>query len=304
MGQKIIVTGGAGFIGSHIVDAFIAAGHDVAVIDNLHTGKLANLNPNARFYEMDIRNARAVERVFACERPLAVAHEAALADVRASLRDPVEYAKVNVIGMLNVLEAARRHGVRKILFASTGGAIYGDAPELPTTEACPPHPLDPYGVSKLAGEHYLYSFCHAYGLAGCALRYANVYGPRQDSFGEAGVVAVFAGRMLRGEQAIINGDGTQVRDFVYVGDIAQANLLALKRGQGVYNLGSGHATDINALYRELARLTGYTAVENHAPAKQGEVYRSLLDAQHAQTELGWAPKVPLRTGLALTLASM
>jgi UDP-glucose 4-epimerase len=304
MGQKIVVTGGAGFIGSHIVDTFVRAGHDVAVIDNLHTGQLSNLNPMARFYRVDIRDAEAVESVFAIEKPDVVAHEAALADVRASLADPVAYAQVNIVGMLNILEAARRNGTRKILFASTGGAVYGEAQEVPTSEACPTHPLDPYGISKLAGEHYLYGYYRAYGLAYCALRYANVYGPRQDSYGEAGVVAIFAGRMLRGEQVVINGGGKQQRDFVYVSDIASANLLALEHGQGIYNLGSGSGTEINTLFREVARLADSTLDEIHGPAKPGEVYRSCLNAERAGRELGWTPATPLRSGLALTVASL
>ena len=304
MGQRIIVTGGAGFIGSHIVDTFIQAGHDVAVIDNLSTGKRTNLNPLSRFYEVDIRDVEGVQRVFEMERPAAVCHQAALADVRASMADPGQYAQVNIIGLINVLEAARRSSTRKIVFASTGGAVYGNAMEVPTTEAYPPHPLDPYGVSKLAGEHYLHSYQHVHGLACCVLRYANVYGPRQNSLGEAGVVSIFAGRMLRGEQVVINGAGTQERDLVYVGDIARGNLLALERGTGIYNLGTGSATEINALFHELARLTASNPEEIHGPSKQGEVYRSCLNADRARRELGWQPQTSLRAGLALTITSL
>jgi UDP-glucose 4-epimerase len=302
MGETILVTGGAGFIGSHIVDALIAAGHSVAVVDNLHTGKLTNVHPAARFYQADIRDAEELARIFAAEKPAVVYHEAALADVRASVREPAVYAEVNVIGTLNVLEAARAGAARKVIFASTGGAVYGEPAELPASETCPPRPLDPYGASKLAGEAYLYTYRHNFGLDYCALRYANVYGPRQDPEGEAGVVAIFAGAMLRGRPAIINGDGRQQRDFIYVGDIARANLLALEHGSGVYNLGSGVATDINTIYDELAAATGYAAPAQHGPAKLGEVRNIYLDAGRARRELGWEPAVSLREGLQRTVA--
>ncbi len=210
MSERILVTGGAGFIGSHIVDAFLAAGHDVFVVDNLHTGHRGNVNPAARFYELDIRNADGLARLLQAERPTAIAHDAALADVRGSLREPALYATVNVIGTINLLEAARAVGtVRKLLFASTGGAIYGDPEELPATEASAPRPLDPYGASKLSCEYFIDIFRHNYGLDYCILRYANIYGPRQDPRGEAGVVAIFTGAMLEGRPTMINGDGTQ-----------------------------------------------------------------------------------------------
>jgi UDP-glucose 4-epimerase len=207
-----------------------------------------------------------------------------------------------VIGTLNLLEAARRHGTRKIVMASTGGAIYGNPAELPATEACPPAPLDPYGASKLAGEGYLGVYRHNYGLDFCALRYGNVYGPRQDPFGEAGVVAIFTGQMLAGKEPVINGDGRQSRDFVYVGDVARANLLALQAGSGIYNVGTGVPTDVNTIFRELARLTGYRGPERHGPARQGEVQHTCLHAGRAGRELGWAAQVPLAEGLARTVA--
>jgi UDP-glucose 4-epimerase len=301
LAEKILVTGGAGFIGSHIVDTLIAAGYDVAVIDNLHTGKLENVHPSAHFYHVDLRDAEAVERVFAAEHPACVVHEAALADVRGSFTDPAEYATVNVIGTLHLLEAARCYGVRKVLFASTGGAIYGQLANLPATEESPAHPLDPYGASKLACEHYLYLYGYNFGLQYCALRYPNVFGPRQDPFGEAGVVAIFTGKMLRNEPAVINGDGTQQRDFVYVGDIARANLLALDHGNGIYNIGSGIGTDINTIFGELARLTDYQLPESHAPAKQGEVDKIYLNAERARRELGWERQTSLAEGLAQTV---
>jgi UDP-glucose 4-epimerase len=299
--EKVLVTGGAGFIGSHIVDALVAAGYEVAVIDNLHTGKLENVHPSAHFYHVDLRDAEAVERVFAAERPNCVIHEAALADVRGSFTDPAAYAAVNVIGTLHLLEASRCYGVRKVLFASTGGAIYGQLAKLPATEDSPAHPLDPYGASKLACEHYLYLYHYNFGLEYCALRYPNVYGPRQDPNGEAGVVAIFTGKMLRNESCIINGSGTQSRDFVYVADIARANLLALDHGCGIYNIGSGLGTDINTIFCELARLTDYGQPETHGAAKLGEVDRIYLDATLARQTLGWEPRVGLTEGLAHTV---
>lgn len=300
----ILVTGGAGFIGSHIVDAFIAAGHSVAVLDNLHTGKRENVNPAARFYEADIRDRDALEHIFRTERPHVVCHQAALADVRASLADPVGYAQVNLVGTLNLLEAVRAQGnVRRFLFASTGGAVYGEPLELPASEEHPPRPLDPYGASKLACEHFIDTYRHNHGLRYTILRYANVYGPRQDPFGEAGVVAIFTGGMLAGRQVTINGDGLQRRDFVYVGDVARANLLALEaEGSGIYNLGTGVPTDINTIFRELARLTGYALPEHHGPAKPGEVRDIYLDCSRALRELHWQAEVPLGQGLALTVA--
>ena len=303
MPEHILVTGGAGFIGSHIVDAFLAAGHTVAVVDNLHTGKRENLNPSARFYEADIRDAGALAGIFQTERPTILCHEAALADVRGSLRDPAAYAQTNIVGTLNLLEAGRQTGsVRKVLFASTGGAIYGEPEELPATESCPAHPLDPYGATKLAAEALLYTYTHNYGLPYCALRYGNVYGPRQDPNGEAGVVAIFTGAMLAGRAATVNGDGLQSRDFVYVGDIARANLLALDRGSGVYNIGTGVPTTINTIFDTLARLTGYTQPRRHAPAKPGEVRHIYLDTARAAADLGWQPEASLDAGLAATVA--
>ncbi len=307
MAETILVTGGAGFIGSHVVDTLLEADYSVAVVDDLHTGKRENVNPAARFHLVDIRAAEAVEQVFAAERPAYVVHEAAWADVRGSLADPAGYAGVNVIGTLNLLEAARRPRVsgprvRKIVFASTGGAIYGDPAELPATESCPPAPLDAYGASKLAAEGYFGVYRHNYGLDFCILRYGNVYGPRQDPLGEAGVVAIFTGQMLGNQVPGINGDGRQSRDFVYVGDIARANLLALTAGQGIYNLGTGTPTDVNCIWVTLAELTGYAGPQQHGPAKAGEVVSTYLDAGRARRELGWTPQVPLAEGLARTVA--
>jgi UDP-glucose 4-epimerase len=300
--ERVLVTGGAGFIGSHIVDALVAQGHTVSVVDNLLKGKRENLNAAAHFHQVDIRDADALARVFSVERPQVIVHQAALADVRGSLVDPTGYAATNIVGTLNLLEAARAGGtVRKFLFASTGGAVYGDPAELPASEKCPVGPLDPYGASKLACEYYIATYHHNYGLDYCLLRYGNVYGPRQDPEGEAGVVAIFAGKMLRGQPAVINGDGLQIRDFVYVGDVARANLAAMERGVGVYNVGTGVPTDINTIFGELAEATRYTRAEAHGPAKLGEVRTTYLDVSRARRELGWAPAVTLSEGLAQTV---
>ncbi len=299
--MRVLVTGGAGFIGSHVVDACVAAGHQVVVVDNLHSGKLANVNPQATFYQVDIRDAAALSRVFAKEQPAAIAHQAALADVRASLQEPATYAEVNLIGSIHLLELARQHGVRKFVYASTGGAVYGEPEFLPVTEDHPINPLDPYGASKHAVEHYLFLYKHNYGLDYVVLRYPNVYGPRQDPFGEAGVVAIFTARMLAGQPCTINGDGRQQRDFTYVGDIARANLIALTQGSGIYNIGSGVGTDVNTVFALLQEATGYTLTAHYGPPKLGEVRRTYLDAGKAQRELGWEATVSLADGLRRTV---
>ena len=300
--MKILVTGGAGFIGSHVVDALIERGHEVAVVDDLSTGKREHLNPGARFYHLDIRDAQGLEEVFAAERPEIVNHQAARANVRESLEKPVLYAEVNVIGSLNLLELSRKYGVEKFIYASTGGAVYGEPEYLPADEAHPINPLDPYGASKHFVEHYLYLYGVNYGLRYTILRYPNVYGPRQDPYGEAGVVAIFTGQMLRGEQAVINGSGEQERDFVYVGDIVEANLLALDRGDGgIYNLGWGFGTSVNEIFARLKEITGYEKEAVHGPPKKGEVFKICLDATKARRELGWVPRISLDEGLRMTV---
>jgi UDP-glucose 4-epimerase len=299
--MKILVTGGAGFIGSHVVDAYVEAGHDVVVVDDLSTGKKENIHPRARLYQMDIRN-RELDKVFAAEKPDVVSHHAAKANVRESLVQPVLYADVNILGSLNLLELSRKHAVKKFIFISTGGAVYGEPVYLPADEEHPIQPLDAYGASKAAFEHYFPPYRSNYGLSFTILRYANVYGPRQDPYGEAGVVAIFAGRMLRGEQAVINGSGEQERDFVYVGDAARANVLALERGDaGVYNIGTGVGTSINDIFARLKAATGYTGADVHGPAKAGEVFKVYLDADKAAHELDWRPAMGLQQGLSLTV---
>ena len=301
--MRTLVTGGAGFIGSHVVDALLEAGHEVAVVDNLHTGKRANLNPKATFYEMDICDREGLARVFKLARPEVICHQAALADVRGAFLEPVAYAEVNIIGSINLLELARQYTVRKVVYASTGGAVYGEPVYLPVDEAHPVNPLDPYGASKHAVEHYLFLYKHNYGLDWVTLRYPNVYGPRQDTMGEAGVVAIFSGRMLAGQPCTINGDGLQQRDFVYVSDIARANVLALEHGSGIYNIGSGIPTDVNTVFDLLKTASGYQQEALRGPAKPGEVRRTYLDATRARSELGWTPTIAVADGLQRTVDS-
>lgn len=300
--MKVLVTGGAGFIGSHVVDSLLEQGHEVVVVDDLSTGRERNLNPRARFYRIDIRDAGLLE-IFERERPEVVDHHAAQIDLRRGVAEPVFDADVNILGSLNVLECARRTGVRKIVYISTGGAVYGEPVYLPCDEGHPIRPLSPYGASKHAVEHYLYLYRANYGLDYTVLRYPNVYGPRQDPHGEAGVVAIFTGRMLRGEPVTINGDGDQERDFAFVGDCAAANLLALSRGSGeVFNIGTARGTSINEVFRALRDATGYALAPHYGPAKLGETYKIYLDARKAQAELGWQPSVTLEEGLARTVA--
>lgn len=299
--MKILVTGGAGFIGSHVVDAYLAHGHDVVVVDDLSTGKRENVNPRARLYAVDLRDP-ALEEVLAKERPDVVNHLAAKVSVRESMVLPDLYAEVNVVGSVKLLELCRKYGVRKFIYASTGGAVYGNPHYLPADEAHPIAPLDPYGVSKAAFEYYLPLYRMHHGLDFGILRYANVYGPRQDPYGEAGVVAIFSEQMLAGKQAIINGSGEQERDFVYVADVAHANVLLLDRGSGgTYNIGTGIGTSINELFARMKTITGYTKPEVHGPPKVGEVFKVYLSAEKARRELGWQPTVDLERGLRLTV---
>ena len=295
------MTGGAGFIGSHVVDALVGSGHDVSVVDDLSTGRAENINRGARFHHVDVRS-RALGEVFDRERPEIVIHEAARANVRESMQVPLLYAEVNVIGSLNLLECCRRYGARKVIYASTGGAVYGEPKKLPVPEDHPVNPLDPYGASKHHVEHYLVLYQANFGIDFTALRYPNVYGPRQDPFGEAGVVAIFSRQMLHGDNTVINGNGEQERDFVFVSDVVAANLQALVHGAGgTYNIGSGRGTSVNRVWELLADLTGYSGEKQHVSPKQGEVFRIFLDAGRANVELRWKPEVPLEDGLRLTV---
>ena len=299
--MKILVTGGAGFIGSHVVDAFIAAGHDVIVVDDLSSGKRENLNAKARFHQLDILDRRTAELI-GDEKPDVLDHHAAQMDVRRSVADPLFDARVNVLGTIGLLEAARRAGVRRMLFVSSGGAVYGEQEAFPAPESHPTNPVSPYGVSKRSGELYAFFYQAEYGLPFIALRYANVYGPRQDPHGEAGVVAIFSGRMLRGEPVTVNGDGLQTRDYVYVGDVARANLLALTSpATGPVNIGTGIETDVNTLARLLLEATGGRSEVRHGPPKSGEQRRSVVDSRRGAEVLGWSPEVPLGEGLRRTV---
>lgn len=300
--MKILVTGGAGFIGSHIVDGFISQGHDVVVVDNLTTGQLENLNPKAKFYLMDIRAAE-LAKVFEQEKPDAVCHQAAQMDVRKSVADPLYDADVNIKGTLNILQNCVKYGTKKVLFASTGGAIYGEQETFPCDETHPTRPVSPYGVAKQTVERYLHFYQVQYGLPYTILRYANIYGPRQNPKGEAGVIAIFADRLLKGEQPVINGDGKQTRDYTYVKDVAAANLKCLERKEHeVFNVGTSIETDVNELFRMMNDLTGGKAKELHGPAAPGEQRRSVISYQKAKEQLGWQPGTDLRTGLAETVA--
>jgi UDP-glucose 4-epimerase len=301
--MKVMVTGGAGFIGSHVVDACLAEGYDVFVVDDLSTGKRENVNPQARLYVVDLRDVRSLEQVFAQERPEYICHLAAKANVREAMALPILYAEVNIIGSLALLEAARKYGCKKIVYASTGGAVYGEPEYLPVDENHPIKPLDPYGASKHHVEHYLYIYRTHYDLDFTILRFPNVYGPRQDPYGEAGVVAIFAMQMLNGKTPVINGSGEQERDFVYVTDVARANVLALTRGSGeIFNLGSGIGTSVNSIFAQLREITGSQCEEVHGPAKKGEVFRTYLSWEKAKAGLGWRAEIPLREGLERTVA--
>lgn len=299
--MKILVTGGAGFIGSQVADAYVDAGHEVVVVDNFASGNRANVNSRARLREVDLRSPD-LAGVLEEERPEVVNHHAAHIDVRESVADPMYDASVNVLGSLSLLEACRKAGVRKVIYASTGGAVYGEPEYLPCDEEHPIKPLSPYGATKHTVEHFLYMYRENFGLSYTVLRYPNVYGPRQDPYGEAGVIAIFTERMLRGEPVTINGSGEQLRDFLYVGDCVSANLLALGGGDGrEYNLGWGLGTSVNQIFQSLKRAVGYRLDPVYGPAKTGETFKIYLDASRIKEELGWIPQMPLDRGLETTV---
>lgn len=299
--MKILVTGGAGFIGSHLVDRLVQEGHEVVVVDNLSTGKRRNLNRAAEFYKRDVQGSR-MESVFRRERPVVLIHLAAQMNIRRSVEDPLFDAQVNILGTLNVLDHAVRYGTRKVIFASSGGAIYGEQDVFPAPESHATRPLSPYGISKLTGEYYLAYYQRVSGIQYVSLRFSNVFGPRQDPYGEAGVVAIFCQKMLAGEQPIINGNGRQTRDFIYVDDVVEAHMAVLGKDiQGVYNVGTAHETSINELFGKLVDLTKSGCKQLYGPAKKGEQARSVVDASKLRQELGWEPRLSLDEGLARTV---
>jgi len=299
--MKILVTGGAGFIGSNLADAFIEAGHQVVVVDNLYMGRMTNLHTDVKFYLMDIRAAE-IEKVFETEKIDLVYHQAAQMDVRASVEDPMFDASVNVSGSLNLLQNSVKYKVKKFLFASTGGAIYGEQDYFPADEDHPTRPCSPYGITKLTVEKYLNYYQQVFDLNYTILRYANVYGPRQNPHGEAGVVAIFSQMMMAGSQPIINGDGKQTRDFVYVNDVVRANLLALENGDNeILNVGTGLESDVNQIFRGLSEFCGNNTFEKHGPSKEGEQMRSVVSYDKIKSHLGWEPEILLTDGLAKTV---
>lgn len=300
--MKVLVTGGAGFIGSHVVDQYLDNGYEVVIVDDLSTGRISNLNPGAKFYQLDIRSPQ-LERIFEKERPDFVNHHAAQMDVRRSVVEPLFDADVNILGSINLIECARRYDVQRFVYISTGGAVYGEPEYLPCDEQHPINPICQYGASKHTVEHYLYMYHQNYGLAYTVLRYPNVYGPRQDPHGEAGVVAIFTGQMLSGEQVVINGDGEQKRDFVHVADCAKANLLAISiENNGIFNIGSCIGTTVNQVFTTLKELTAYPLEPVYGPAKLGETREIYLDASKANQTLNWKPELGLKQGLKSTVA--
>ena len=299
---KVLVTGGAGFIGSHVVDLFVSKGYEVVIVDDLSTGRVSNLNPAAKFYKIDIRDPK-LRDIFDAERPDYISHHAAQMDVRRSVAQPLFDADVNILGSINVIECAKEFGIKHFVYISSGGAAYGEPERVPCVETDPINPICQYGASKHTVEHYLYMYHVNYGMNYTVLRYPNVFGPRQDPRGEAGVVAIFTGKMLLGEPVMINGDGEQTRDYVFVGDCARANYLAvtIDHAPGIYNIGWGLPTSVNQIFTGLAAITEYNQPAQHGPAKLGETRHIYLDASKARKDLGWAPTSTLEEGLRETV---
>jgi len=297
--SKILITGGAGFIASHLTDKLIEKGNDVVVIDDLSTGKKENLDSKAKFYEMDICDSE-ISKIFQEEKPEIVFHFAAQIDVRESVKDPIQDAKTNILGSLNLIQNCQE--VKKFIFASSGGAIYGDTDIIPTPETHPENPESPYGICKLTIEKYLHFYKKTFGLNYTGLRFANVYGPRQNSKGEAGVIAVFSDKMLKNQEVVINGDGEQTRDFIYLDDVVNAGLLAMGQEKSdIYNISTGIETNINEIFKKIKELTNSDCEEIHAPEKKGEQKRSCLDFSKAKKEFNWEPEYNLEKGLEKTV---
>jgi UDP-glucose 4-epimerase len=301
--MKVLVTGGAGFIGSHVVDVMLEAGHQVSIVDNLWKrggGRMENVNPRAKFYAVDVRDAQLAD-VFEAERPEVVCHLAAQHSVSVSTESPTYDAEVNILGLINLLETCTRYDTRKVTFASSA-ATYGTVEEMPVDEDTPQRPESPYGITKMASEHYLRCWNKMYGLEYTALRYGNVYGPRQDPSGEAGVIAIFTHAILNGEPVRIDWDGEQQKDYVFVRDVARANLLALSQGNGeAYCIATGKGTSVNELYKQLTDLAGYQVDVNHAPKRPGDIRVSFFDCSKASEHLGWVPEFGLQEGMRLTV---
>jgi len=299
--MKVLITGGAGFIGSNVADRLIGEKYEVVAVDNLATGKIENLNEKVKFYEYDIREKDLIG-IFKAEKPDYVIHNAAQLSVRISVDEPLFDAEVNVIGGLNVFNCSKETAVKKVIFASSGGTVYGEQEYFPADENHPLNPISPYGVAKLTSEKYLNYFYNSFGMQYIALRYANIYGPRQDPFGEAGVVAIFSKKMLEGESPIINGDGNQTRDYVFVGDVVQANIKALRSNYtGCINIGTATETTVNELFQILKKISKNSNIkESHGAAKQGEQLRSVLGFKKAKEILAWEPIIPIEQGLEIT----
>ncbi len=299
--MKLLVTGGAGFIGSNLADALIDAGHNVTIIDDLSTGRKENVPLKAEFHKLEI-SSPVVDKVFEMGGFDMVFHLAAQMDVRKSVQNPIFDAEVNILGGINLLQASVKHGVKKFIFSSTGGAVYGEQEYFPADEKHPLNPISPYGVSKMTLEKYLYYYWSEFKLPYISLRYANVYGPRQNERGEAGVVAIFCSRLLKGERAVVNGDGLQTRDFVYVDDVVKSNLLAMGYGKnGYFNVGTGKETDINTVYDKIKKDTGSSQQRINGPALPGEQRRSVISYDLIQKILGWTPAVSLDEGIQKTV---
>lgn len=299
--MKILVTGGAGFIASQVADAFIAEGNDVFIIDNLSTGFEKNINPKATFINEDI-GAKNLINLFEKEKFDVINHHAAQMDVRRSVADPEFDATTNIIGTINLLQCSIKTGVKKFMFASTGGAVYGEQKYFPADEEHITFPLSPYGISKLAVEKYLHFYHAQYHLNYSILRYANIYGPRQNPFGEAGVVAIFTSKLLKGEQPIINGSGEQTRDYVFVGDVVKANTIALKDpASDIYNIGTSKETNVNELYNLINKIIGKGQIEKHGPAAAGEQMRSVITSDKLYKKFNWRPSTTIEEGLQKTV---
>ncbi|UCC78576.1 MAG: NAD-dependent epimerase/dehydratase family protein [Candidatus Zixiibacteriota bacterium] len=299
--MNLLVTGGAGFIGSNLADALIDAGHNVTIIDDLSTGRKENVPQKAEFHKLEI-SSPVVDKIFERGEFEMVFHLAAQMDVRKSVQNPIFDADVNILGGINLLQASVKHGVKKFIFSSTGGAVYGEQEYFPADEKHPGNPISPYGVSKLALEKYLYYYWAEYKIPFISLRYANVYGPRQNEKGEAGVVAIFCSRLLRGEKAVVNGDGLQTRDFVYVDDVVNSNLLAMRHDEnGYFNVGTGLETDINTIFEMIKAATGSKQERINGPGKPGEQKRSCITYELIKKELGWSPSVSLDEGIQKTV---